>query len=77
MSIARLYVLQKSLEKWTVHTTHLAELATSMYEAFAVNAKGISKNKDTQIQCAPPPRDVYDFDCMPRGTNKALRHGIL
>ena len=38
VSIARLHVLQKSLEKWTVHTTHLAELATSMYEAFAVNA---------------------------------------
>jgi hypothetical protein len=44
--------VQKSAEKSQVYTAHLPELATALYEAFALHAKAIQQSRDTQIRCA-------------------------
>jgi hypothetical protein len=41
------------MEKTTVHTVHVADLATALYEAFALNTKAVNSCPDTQIRCGP------------------------
>eukprot|EP00892_Ulva_mutabilis_P004250 jgi/Ulvmu1/2197/UM013_0043.1 len=69
---------KKSAEKWTVHTSHLPELATSLYEAFQANAQLVRQCKDTQIQLIEETFPAYKLkkgkwvDCTLRITNTAI-----
>jgi hypothetical protein len=47
--------VQKNAEKSLIFSAHLPELATALYEAFALHAPAVRQCRDTSIRCAPLP----------------------